>query len=456
MEDTISAIATALGQGAVGIVRLSGPESLRIGEKLFRGSKKLSQAAPRVLTYGHAVDLKGEDLDEVLVVYMPMPHSYTGEDVVEFQCHGGTEAMRGILAATYEAGAKPAEPGEFTKRAFLNGRMDLAEAEAVMDIIEARSDRALKSALKQQRGQLSQRVSALRQQLKDLIVHLEATIDYPEDDIEEVTYAHTMEVLHKVLANIGDLLAHAQTGKIMKEGLRTAIVGRPNVGKSSLLNCLLKEERAIVSAVAGTTRDVIEEQMLIEGVPLLLADTAGLRTTEDYVEQLGVARSKALLAEAELVIGVLDGSLPLQEEDRELLRAMDPLHSVLIINKVDLPLTLDKKPLEEKFGPQNIVYLSTKEKTGVEGFITWLKNYVYGRGTNIDNGIYVQNARQENLLRQARENLQLALEGARQELPYDCLEVDLREAMAKLGAITGEAVPDEVINEIFARFCLGK
>ena len=235
-----------------------------------------------------------------------------------------------------------------------------------------------------------------------------------------------------------------------------AIVGRPNVGKSSLLNCLLQEERAIVSAVPGTTRDVIEEQMLIEGVPLLLADTAGLRNTTDYVEQIGVKKSREQLAEAELAIVVLDGSAPLQEEDRELLRAVEKRDSVIIINKADLPLKIELREVEERFGAKNVLSLSAKTKEGVIAFIEWLKEYVYGQGANIDNGIFVQNARQERLLKEARTNLQEALNGARNQEPYDCLEIDLREAMAQLGAITGEAVPDEIINEIFARFCLGK
>ena len=456
MEDTISAICTPLGEGAVGIIRISGEKSLAVAQKLFKSKKTLSQNEPRHLTYGHCENAKGEMLDEVLAVYMPKPHSYTGEDVVEIQCHGGVEALKAILSATYEAGAVPAEPGEFTKRAFLNGRLDLAEAEAVMDIIQARSAKALGAALRQQKGQLSHRVSAIRNDLKDLIVHLEATIDYPEDDIEEVTYAKAMEGINKALRDVGELLAHAHTGRIMKEGLKTAIVGRPNVGKSSLLNCLLQEERAIVSAVPGTTRDVIEEQMLIEGAPLLLADTAGLRNTTDYVEQIGVKKSREQLAEAELAIVVLDGSAPLQEEDRELLRAVEKRDSVIIINKADLPLKIELREVEERFGAKNVLSLSAKTKEGVIAFIEWLKEYVYGQGANIDNGIFVQNARQERLLKEARTNLQEALNGARNQEPYDCLEIDLREAMAQLGAITGEAVPDEIINEIFARFCLGK
>lgn len=456
MEETISAITTPLGEGAVGIVRLSGPQSLAIAQKLFKSKRPLTKDNPRFLTYGHCENAQGELLDEVLAVYMPGPHSYTGEDVVEIQCHGGVEALKAILSATYEQGAIPAEPGEFTKRAFLNGRLDLAEAEAVMDIIQARSAKALSAALRQQKGQLSQKVSAIRTGLKDLIVHLEATIDYPEDDIEEVTHAKALEGINKALNEVGQLLAHAHTGKIMKEGLKTAIVGRPNVGKSSLLNALLQEERAIVSSVPGTTRDVIEEQMLIEGVPLLLADTAGLRNTTDYVEQIGVQKTKEQLAQAELAVVVLDGSEALQEEDKNILREIKGRDSVIIINKADLPIKLDKIALEQSVGAKNVLTLSAKTKEGVTAFVAWLKNYVYGQGANVDTGIFVQNARQERLLKEARTSLQSALEGARNQEPYDCLEIDLREALAQLGAITGEAVPDEIINEIFARFCLGK
>ena len=456
MEETISAIATALGEGAVGIVRISGTKALTLSNTIFKGTEPLQAAASRHLTYGHIVDEEGNVVDEVLAVFMPGPHSYTGEDVVEIQCHGGIEALKAILALTYRQGAKPAEPGEFTKRAFLNGRLDLSEAEAVMDIINARSAQALSVAVRTQKGQLSQQVSKIRQGLKDLIVHLEATIDYPEDDIEDVTYEETEQGINKAIEAITDLLAHAHTGRIMREGLRTAIVGKPNVGKSSLLNCLLKSDRAIVSSVPGTTRDVIEEQMLIEGVPLLLADTAGLRDTDDYVEKIGVQKSREILADAELAIVVLDGSGPLDKADRELLDLVKDRERVIIINKGDLPPKLDKAPLAAEFGASNVLELSVKTQAGVEEFITWLKNYVYGQGCSVDKGIFVQNARQEDLLREARQSLTEAKQGAVDHLPYDCIEIDTREAMAKLGEITGEAVPDEVINEIFARFCLGK
>lgn len=456
MEETISAIATALGEGAVGIIRISGPRALVLANAIFKGTAPLSLKAARHLTYGHIVDEEGHTVDEVLAVFMPGPHSYTGDDVVEIQCHGGVEALKCILALTYRVGAKPAEPGEFTKRAFLNGRLDLTEAEAVMDIIQARSAQALSVAVRAQKGQLSQQVSKIRNSLKDLIVHLEATIDYPEDDIEAVTYGKAEEGINNAIEAINELLTHAHTGRIMREGLRTAIVGKPNVGKSSLLNCLLKSDRAIVSSVPGTTRDVIEEQMLIEGVPLVLADTAGLRDTDDYVEKIGVQKSKEILADAELAVVVLDGSTPLDKSDRELLDLVKDKERVIIINKGDLPAKLDKKPLEAEFGKNNILELSVKTGEGVENFVEWLKNYVYGQGCSVDKGIFVQNARQEDLLREAKDSLLEAQQGAQDQLPYDCIEIDTREAMAKLGEITGEAVPDEVINEIFSRFCLGK
>lgn len=456
MEETISAIATALGEGAVGIIRVSGPKALALANTIFKGTQALSKEEARHLTYGHIVDEEGSTVDEVLGVFMPGPHSYTGEDVVEIQCHGGVEALKSILALTYRVGARPAEPGEFTKRAFLNGRLDLSEAEAVMDIIRARSTEALSVAVRAQKGQLSREVSKIRNGLKELIVHLEATIDYPEDDIEAVTYGKVEQGITTALGAIDELLAHAHTGRIMREGLRTAIVGKPNVGKSSLLNCLLKSDRAIVSSVPGTTRDVIEEQMLIEGVPLLLADTAGLRDTEDYVEKIGVQKSREILADAELAIVVLDGSTPLDKYDRELLDLVKTRERVIIINKGDLPSQLAKGPLVKEFGAKNVLELSVKTQEGVSNFIEWLRDYVYGQGCSVDKGIFVQNTRQEDLLRAGKKCLLEALEGAKGQLPYDCIEIDTRAAMAKLGEITGEAVPDEVINEIFARFCLGK
>lgn len=457
-EDTISAVITALGEGAVGIVRISGADALATAEKIFksRSGKKLSEYQHHTLVYGHVTDADGTMVDEVLCVYMQAPHSYTAEDVVEIQSHGGIQSLKKILALTYQNGARPAEAGEFTKRAFLNGRIDLTQAEAVMDIIRSRSEASLKLAVRQQNGQLAQELRKLRSKMLDVVINLEAVIDYPEEDIEDVTFDTVAGSIANTAAGIENLLAHAHTGKILREGLRTAIVGRPNVGKSSLLNALLKEERAIVSEYAGTTRDVIEEQLLLDGVPLVLADTAGIRKTEDYVEQIGVEKSRRLLQDAELVICVVDGSEGLTAEDEEILQAASEKPCVIIVNKSDLEIDTTLQQLQERFGIDKVMPLSARTNEGIDRFTAWLKNYVYGSEGTLSDGVYVQNARHEELLRQALQSLQDAQRAAQERLPYDCIVIDVRNAIDLLGEITGDTVQDEIINEIFARFCIGK
>jgi tRNA modification GTPase len=457
-EDTISAVITALGEGAVGIVRISGADALATAEKIFksRSGKKLSEYQHHTLVYGHVTDADGTMVDEVLCVYMQAPHSYTAEDVVEIQSHGGIQSLKKILALTYQNGARPAEAGEFTKRAFLNGRIDLTQAEAVMDIIRSRSEASLKLAVRQQNGQLAQELRKLRSKMLDVVINLEAVIDYPEEDIEDVTFDTVAGSIANTAAGIENLLAHAHTGKILREGLRTAIVGRPNVGKSSLLNALLKEERAIVSEYAGTTRDVIEEQLLLDGVPLVLADTAGIRKTEDYVEQIGVEKSRRLLQDAELVICVVDGSEGLTAEDEEILQAASEKPCVIIVNKSDLEIDTTLQQLQERFGIDKVMPLSARTNEGIDRFAAWLKNYVYGSEGTLSDGVYVQNARHEELLRQALQSLQDAQRAAQERLPYDCIVIDVRNAIDLLGEITGDTVQDEIINEIFARFCIGK
>ena len=458
IDDTISAVATALGEGSIGIIRISGEKALSIGEKIFQAAsnKNLSAYPVNTLVYGHVYDLDGSLVDEVLAVYMKAPRSYTAEDVVELQCHGGIQSLKKILQLTYQVGARPAEPGEFTKRAFLNGRIDLTQAEAVMDIIQSKSEQGLKLAARQQQGQLAKELRKLRKDLVDVIVNLEAVIDYPEEDIEDVTYGKVSDTLALTCSEIEKLLSHAHTGKILREGLRTVIVGRPNVGKSSLLNALLHEERAIVSEYAGTTRDIIEEQLLIDGVPLVLADTAGIHSTEDYVEKIGVERSLKLMQDAELVVCVIDGSEGLNQEDEEILQAAEEKACVIIVNKSDLMQLADITALENRFGKERVLSLSAKTLAGVEEFSLWLKDYVYGKEGALGDGIYVQNARHENLLREALRSLEDALLAAENILPYDCIVIDVRNAIDMLGEITGDTVQDEIINEIFSRFCIGK
>ena len=456
MDDTISAIATALGVGSIGVIRLSGPDSLAIADRIFAGREKLGRENARKLLYGHILDRKGQPIDEVLAVYMPGPHSYTGEDVCEIQCHGGRQALQEILSLTYQAGARPAEPGEFTKRAFLNGRLDLAEAESVMDIINAKRRQALVAANRGHEGGLSRKVRELRKELRDLVVQLEAAIDYPEEDIEEVTYDRAAEVLAEAQGAVARLVRQGSAGRILREGLRTAIVGRPNVGKSSLLNSLLQADRAIVSNIPGTTRDIIEEQMTIGGIPLVLTDTAGLRDTEDLVEKIGVERSRAALEDAQLALVVLDGSQPLSGEDRELLRSLKDRKKLILVNKSDLPQVLDTEELRREYGSPDVIVLSVKTGEGLEQVEQWLQEFVYGEGSDSESSSMTQNARQQDLLEKALRSLEDALEGARQHLPYDCLTIDLTQTLHDLGEITGEDVPDEIIDEIFAQFCVGK
>lgn len=408
------------------------------------------------MVYGHVYDADGSMVDEVMAVYMRGPHSYTAEDVVEIQCHGGVRSLQKILSLSYAAGARPAEPGEFTKRAFLNGRIDLVQAEAVMDIIKSRSDAALKVAVRQQEGQLSSEVRGLRKELLDVIVNLEAVIDYPEDDIEEMTFASVLDSVNKTAEGVNKLLANAHTGKILREGLRVAIIGKPNVGKSSFLNCLLKEDRAIVSEYAGTTRDVIEEQFLLGGIPIVLADTAGIRETEDYVERIGVEKSRRILNEAELAIVVLDGSAPLTEEDFEILELVKGRSYVIIINKSDLGSANIKNSLTGEFKNAPVIELSAKTGAGLDVFTGWLQKFVYGSDKHLSDGIYVQNARHENLLKNSLASMQDALSAAEAQMPYDCIMIDLRNAAGFLGEITGDTVRDEIINEIFSKFCIGK
>lgn len=457
-EDTISAVITALGEGAVGIVRISGEKAAEVAEKIFKAAsgRLLQQYQPNTLVYGYIYDFDGSLVDEVLCVYMRAPHSYTAEDVVEIQCHGGVQSLKKILELTFQAGARAAEPGEFTKRAFLNGRIDLTQAEAVMDIIRSRSESSLKLAVRQQNGQLANALRLLRKDLLDIVINLEAVIDYPEEDIEDVTFGKVKGSIAASAAGITELLKHAHTGKILREGLRTAIVGRPNVGKSSLLNALLKEDRAIVSEYAGTTRDVIEEQLLLDGVPLVLADTAGIRETEDYVEQIGVEKSKRLLQDAELVICVVDGSEGLTDEDEAILAAAEDKPCVIIVNKSDLEISKNLLQLQKRFGEDKVMALSAKTTAGLDKFTDWLKNYVYGSDGALSDGVYVQNARHEQLLRQALDYLEDAGRAAEEMLPYDCIVIDVRNAIDLLGEITGDTVQDEIINEIFSRFCIGK
>ena len=451
--DTIAAISTPLGEGAIGIVRLSGTDSFKIAQKIFKG-KDLNSVASHTLNYGHIVDPdKDEILDEVMVGAMRSPKTFTREDIIEINTHGGIAATNEILQLVIREGARLAEPGEFTKRAFLNGRVDLTQAEAVMDIIRAKTDKAMNIAVKQLDGSLSDLINNTRQEILNTLAQVEVNIDYPEyDDVEEATTEIIREKTTEFEALLTNLLKTARRGKILREGISTAIIGRPNVGKSSLLNNLLREEKAIVTDIEGTTRDVIEEYVNINGVPLKLVDTAGIRETEDIVERIGVERSRKALKEADLVLLVLNSSEPLTDQDRQLLEISQDSNRIILLNKVDLPqqIELDEIPADHI----KISVLKNQNINQIEDRINAL--FFENAGLVEQDATYLSNARHISLIEKAVESLQAVNEGLAMGMPVDLLQVDLTRTWEILGEITGDAAPDELITQLFSQFCLGK
>ena len=451
--DTIAAISTPLGEGAIGIVRLSGTDSFAIAQKIFKG-KDLASVASHTLNYGHIVDPdKNEILDEVMVGAMRSPKTFTREDIIEINTHGGIAVTNEILQLVIREGARLAEPGEFTKRAFLNGRVDLTQAEAVMDIIRAKTDKAMNIAVKQLDGSLSDLINNTRQEILNTLAQVEVNIDYPEyDDVEEATTEIIREKTTEFEALLTNLLKTARRGKILREGISTAIIGRPNVGKSSLLNNLLREEKAIVTDIEGTTRDVIEEYVNINGVPLKLVDTAGSRETEDIVEQIGVERSKKALKEADLVLLVLNASESLTDQDRQLLEISKDSNRIILLNKVDLPEKIEINQLPEDH--IKISVLKNQNIDQIEDRINAL--FFENAGLVEQDATYLSNARHISLIEKAVESLQAVNEGLALGMPVDLLQVDLTRTWEILGEITGDAAPDELITQLFSQFCLGK
>lgn len=451
--DTIAAISTPLGEGAIGIVRLSGTDSFAIAQKIFKG-KNLQEVPSHTLNYGHIVDPeKDEILDEVMVGAMRSPKTFTREDIIEINTHGGIAVTNEILQLVIREGARLAEPGEFTKRAFLNGRVDLTQAEAVMDIIRAKTDKAMNIAVKQLDGSLSELINNTRQEILNTLAQVEVNIDYPEyDDVEEATTEIIREKTTEFEALLTNLLKTARRGKILREGISTAIIGRPNVGKSSLLNNLLREEKAIVTDIEGTTRDVIEEYVNINGVPLKLVDTAGIRETEDIVEQIGVERSKKALKEADLVLLVLNASKPLTDQDRQLLEISRDSNRIILLNKVDLPEKIEIDQLPEDHIKTSV--LKNQNIDQIEDRINAL--FFENAGLVEQDATYLSNARHISLIEKAVESLQAVNEGLALGMPVDLLQVDLTRTWEILGEITGDAAPDELITQLFSQFCLGK
>lgn len=448
--DTIAAISTPLGEGAIAIVRLSGSDALSIAKKVFQG-KDLDKVASHTINYGHIFD-KDRLVDEVMLSVMKAPKTFTREDLVEINTHGGIAVTQEILQLLLRSGARLAEPGEFTKRAFLNGRIDLAQAESVMDLIRAKTDQAANIAVKQLDGSLSNLINNIRQEILESLAQVEVNIDYPEyDDVETMTSQMLLEKTAYFEQLLETLLATAKRGKILREGLRTAIIGRPNVGKSSLLNQLLREEKAIVTDIAGTTRDVITEFANIGGVPLELIDTAGIRETEDVVEKIGVERSQKALEEADLVLLVLDASSPLTPKDLELLELSSATNRIILLNKTDLPEKIELEKL-----PEDFIRISALKNENLDAVEKQIRALFFSGEIEAKDATTLSNARHIGLVEQALDALKEANRGLAMGLPVDLIQVDITRCWQLLGEITGEAAPDELITQLFSQFCLGK
>lgn len=458
--DTIAAISTPMGEGAIAIVRLSGDEAVQIADRIFRSpnGKRLIEEKTHTIHYGHLVDPKTtETVEEVMVSLMKAPKTFTREDVVEINCHGGLVAVNRVLALVLKEGARLAEPGEFTKRAFLNGRIDLSQSEAVMDLIRAKTDRAMNVALGQMEGKLSKLVGELRQALIETLAQVEVNIDYPEyDDVEEMTIPVMLEKCTWVKEEIEKLLQTSAQGKILREGLSTVIIGRPNVGKSSLLNSLVQENKAIVTDIAGTTRDIIEEYVNVRGVPLRLVDTAGIRETEDIVERIGVERSRQVLKEADLILFVLNYGEELTEEDRRLFEAVEGMDTIIVVNKTDLPAKMDVEEVKAIAGDRELVTTSLLQEEGVVELEEAIANLFFTGSIESEDMTYVSNARHIALLHQAKQLIEDALMAAESGVPVDMIQIDVTRSWEVLGEIVGDTVQESLINQLFSQFCLGK
>ena len=455
-EDIIVAIATSRLEAAISMIRVSGPDCIAFVQKFFTG--KIIEKPSHTINYGHFIDPKTREIiDEVMVSVLRAPKTFTREDTVEINCHGGIVPTNKILQVLLTNGARLAEPGEFTKRAFLHGRIDLAQAESVMDLIRAKTDRSMKAALNQLDGELSQLIKNLRQEILDVLAQVEVNIDYPEyDDVEEMTSKLLREKALDVCAKIEQLLVTARQGKILREGLATALVGRPNVGKSSLLNHLLHEDKAIVTDIAGTTRDVIEEYVNVLGVPLKLVDTAGIRETDDRVEKIGVERSRQALDRSDLVILLLNASEPLTTEDIELLQLTQDKKRIIVLNKMDLEPKLDLNELYQYVDKAEVLKTSVLKNEGIRELEEHIATLFYGGIENSQTTVLVTNARHIALLEQAKAALEAVLTGLDQELPVDLVQIDMTRAWELLGEITGDSYQDELLDQLFSQFCLGK
>ena len=455
--DTISSISTPVGEGAIAIVRLSGEDAVDIADRLYKGKKSLKEVDSHTINYGHIVDPKTEEvIEEVMVAVMRAPRTYTREDIVEINCHGGIHTINHILQLTLQNGATMAEPGEFTKRAFLNGRIDLSQAEGIMDFIRSKTDDASKIANQQMQGRLKEYIERLRQEILEVLAQVEVNIDYPEyDDVEEATTRQLLEESKKIKEEIEDLLKSSREGRILREGLNTVIVGKPNVGKSSLLNYLIQDNRAIVTDIAGTTRDILEEYVNVNGIPLKLVDTAGIRETEDVVERIGVERSREALNNAELILYLLDNTQGFSSEDEEILDVLKDRNVIIIVNKIDLDGKIDIENMQSKYDFP-VVLTSITEGTGIKSLEEGIKQLFFSGGLSLQDSTYVSNNRHIHLLEQANTSISDAIEAAEMDIPVDMIQIDLVKTWQLLGEVIGQDVSEELIDQLFSQFCLGK
>lgn len=456
--DTITSISTPMGEGAIGIVRLSGPQAVEIGDKLYKGKKPLAEVDSHTINYGHIIDPEtNETVEEIMISVLRAPKTFTREDIIEINCHGGILTINRILELTMTHGARMAEPGEYTKRAFLNGRIDLSQAEAVMDFIRSKTDRASKVAMNQIEGRLSDLIKRQRQSILEILAQVEVNIDYPEyDDVEDATTEFLLQQSKNIKQEINQLLETGAQGKIMREGLSTVIVGRPNVGKSSMLNNLIQDNKAIVTEVAGTTRDVLEEYVNVRGVPLRLVDTAGIRDTEDIVEKIGVERSRKALSQADLILFVLNNNEALTEDDQTLYDVVKNEDVIVIINKTDLETYLDINEVKKMIGDTPLIQTSMLKQEGIDELEIQIRDLFFDGDVQNQDMTYVSNSRHISLLKQARQSIQDAIDAAESGIPMDMVQIDLTRTWEILGEIIGESASDELIDQLFSQFCLGK
>ena len=457
MEKTIVAISTASGNGGIGIIRLSGRQTFDTIDKIFIPKNKSKDIKGYTMKYGNIVNPKNNEIiDEVLVAYFVAPKSYTTENMCEINSHGGTVVEKRILELCLENGAELAEPGEFTKRAFLNGRIDLSQAEGIIDLINSKTEMEAKESINQLEGNLSKKIKKIEQKMLDIMVNIEVTIDYPEYDVEEVTNSEALKKLNEIHNLLNELENSFNKGKIIKDGIKTVIIGKPNAGKSSLLNSLLREDRAIVSDNAGTTRDTIEEYLNIEGIPLKLIDTAGIRDTENTIEKIGVEKSKKLVNDADLIIAIFDISGSLDEDDRKIIELIRDKKAIILLNKVDVLKNNNKMEEEIKKLNKPVIKISAKEEMGLENLYDEIKKMFELNEISSNNEILITNERHKNQIIKAKQNILDAIETVRNNTPVDIISIYINQAMEDLGEITGVNVSENIINEIFAKFCLGK